>query len=71
MVIENERAHKLELLALVSLQYLSHLCNIKLADVDAPEFICAGNALTEAWQNYLIFLREVYLKAGPTGAENV
>ena len=58
---ESERAHKLELLSVTTLQFTSHLCSLNLGQIDAFEY--ALKALYESWQNYLIFLREIFFRA--------
>ena len=62
MSAENNRAQKLELISITTLQYISHLCSLRIMEADGPEFTYAVMALAEVWQNYLILLREVSLR---------
>lgn len=52
----------MELLAVASVQYAAHLCNVQCIASSDPEYVHAVKALNESWQNFLIFLREICMK---------
>ena len=53
----------MELITIASVQYAAYLCNIHLLESGDIEFVYAIKALHESWQNYLIFMQEIYMKA--------
>ena len=60
-MLENpgERAHKLELISVATVQFIAHLCSLKLFQPADIEFESAIKALYETWDNYLLLLYEI------------
>lgn len=80
---EQDRAHKLELLAIVAVQYLANVYNLKLslaskgetapslAAEDQKELSIMLSLLSASHQNYLIFLHRLYLRVWKPQVDNV
>ena len=71
-LIEQERAHKLELLSIVISQFLSEYYNIHPKELMLKNDMALSlHALRESYQNYLIFLQFFYKRTFLSFSDNV
>jgi hypothetical protein len=52
---------------MASIQYAAHLCNIHYITPEDTEFANAMKALSDSWQNFLIFMQEIAMKIKEPG----